>query len=69
MNVGTYTTFKTKKALREAVAKTPVACFPGSPLAPFTDGRHVCVGPNIERDRRWYAEVEVRDERIVKVIA
>lgn len=68
MNVGTDRTFKTKKALKEAVAVAPVGCFGTSMFGPLTDGEHVAVGPDVYTKRTWYARVKVQDGRIVKVV-
>ncbi len=43
------TNFKSKKALKEAVAKGPQACFQPGPFGPdVADGVHCCEGPKIE---------------------
>jgi hypothetical protein len=67
----TTTNFKTKKALKEAVASgATVTVF--QPNDMFGDGSvrdgTACVeGPHYPQPHRWYAQVEVRDGRIVKV--
>jgi len=68
MNIGTYRRFNTKKLLKETVIKAPVECFGTSIFGPLQDGEHVCVGPDVEQERKWYAQVEVRGGMIVKVI-
>lgn len=72
MNVGVERVYsKTKKALKEAVqaGKTP-ACYSTSMFHDSVpDGRHVAVGPDPYTKRSWFAEVEVKDEQIVRVIS
>lgn len=69
MNVGTFTRYATKKSLRQAVAVQAVNCFGTSIFEPLSDGRHIAVGPDVLRDRRWYAQVDVVDGMIVKVVS
>lgn len=60
--------FKTKKALKEAVAAGPVACFQPGPFGPdVKDGVHCCEGPHYPEPHRWYATVTVLNGNIVKV--
>jgi len=60
--------YKTKKALREAVAAGPVPCHQPGPFGPdVPDGRHCCEGPHYPEPHRWYATVVVKDGAIVKV--
>ena len=60
--------FKTKKALREAVALGPVPCHqPGLFGSTVADGRHSCEGPHSPQPHRWYADVEVIGGQIVSV--
>lgn len=62
--------YKTKKALREAVAKYGgVACDGTSMFESLRDGRHIAVGPCAYTNRKWYACVDVKDGFIVKVIS
>lgn len=69
----TDTNFKTKKALKEAVAANPngVTVYqPGGMFSPTVpDGRAVIEGPQYPEPHRWYAQVEVKDGAIVKVIS
>lgn len=79
MNVHTERPFKTKKALREKVNGTtdptglklvgkPIPCYTESLFhSGIPNGRAVCVGPT-STIRKWYAEVEVKDGHIVKVL-
>jgi hypothetical protein len=60
--------FKTKKALKEAVAVAPVACHQAGPFGPdVADGRAACEGPHYPEPHRWYASVVIEDNHIVKV--
>lgn len=75
-----YTTinFKTKKALKEAVAQfndreivkgNPVTCFQpglGPDLSNFT-GKVYLEGPHYPAAHTWYAEAELVDGKVVKV--
>lgn len=62
--------FKTKKALKEAVAAGEVVTYhqPG----PFggnepKDGTFCCEGPHYPEPHRWYATCTAKDGRIIKV--
>jgi len=65
-----YTTvnFKTKKALREAVAAGQAVEYyqPGLGETP-RDGKIYVEGPHYPKPHSWYAECTVRDGRIVGV--
>lgn len=60
--------FKTKKALKEAVAaKQDVTVFePGLGTAP-TNGTAFIEGPHFPQPHTWYAEVTVKDGVVIKV--
>ena len=60
--------FKTKKALKEAVAKgEQVRLFaPGIGL-PKVNGTAFVSGPHYPEPHKWYAQVEVRDSVVVSV--
>lgn len=63
--------FPTKKALKAAVAagETVTIFSPGAGLdgeAP-RDGRAAVGGPHFPRPHTWYAQVEMRDGRVVRV--
>lgn len=62
--------FRTKKALREAVAAGEyVAVFSSGPFPCPTEGT-VCVeGPHYPRPHTWYAKVRVKNGRVVKVLS
>jgi len=60
--------FKSKKALKEAVAagKTVTLFSPGLGT-PKENGTEFVEGPHYPEPHRWYAQVEVRDGVVVKV--
>lgn len=60
--------FKSKKALRDAVAAgRPVSVFaPGLGEAPTT-GKAYVEGPHYPEPHRWYAAVDVVDGKVVRV--
>lgn len=60
--------FKTKKELKEAVKAGPVAVQPGM-FGSVRDGREAFEGPHYPEPHRWYAECEVKNGMIVKVIS
>lgn len=60
--------YRTKKALKEAVAQGPVPAFQPGGMFPLDDGRQSCEGPHYPEPHRWYATVMVEDGQIVKVI-
>lgn len=60
---------KTKKALKEMVAKGPVAAFQPGPFPPKTNGRACIEGPHYPEAHKWYATVELEDGLIVKVVS
>ncbi|MBX9623812.1 MAG: hypothetical protein K2X82_08350 [Gemmataceae bacterium] len=61
----THTNFRTKKALKEAVASgTPVTVYQPNPfgflVAALTDGEQVALeGPHYPEPHRWYATARV----------
>lgn len=61
--------FKTKKALKEAVAKgTIVTVFSPGPFGHVPTTGITCVeGPHYPEPHRWYASVNIRDGIVVKV--
>lgn len=60
--------FKTKKALKEAVAagQTVTVFNPGLGQAP-RNGTAYIEGPHYPQPHTWYAEVQVKDGKVVKV--
>lgn len=61
--------FKSKKLLKEALKAGPVDCFQPGPFGPnVADGKHCCEGPHYPAPHRWYAEVMVKSNQIIKVI-
>jgi hypothetical protein len=60
--------FKTKKALKEAVARgDPVKVFAPGLGAPRKDGKEWVEGPHYPEPHRWYAELLMKDGKIIKV--
>jgi hypothetical protein len=60
--------FKTKKALKEAVAKGEhVTVFAPGLGEPKRNGVEIIEGPWYPEPHRWYAQVSVLDGRIVNV--
>lgn len=59
--------FKSKKALREAVALRDVPVYQPGPFGPdVRDGIHCAEGPHYPEPHRWYAETTVKDGVIPK---
>lgn len=68
------TNFKTKKALKEAVkAQTPgvdlTVYQPAGLSQTPTNGEVTLEGPHYPEPHRWYARVQLKDGKIVKVLA
>jgi len=66
----THTNYKTKKALKEAVASGKwVGIYQPGPFGGGTvqDGSHCVEGPHYPEPHRWYASVIVKDGVIVSV--
>lgn len=61
--------FKTKKALKEAVANgEPVTLYNPGPFGqPPENGGATVEGPHYPEPHRWYAQVEMKDGFVVKV--
>lgn len=62
--------FKTKKALREAVAAgTEVTIFQPGPFGggDITDGEYSVEGPHSPKPHTWYARVKVLNGKVVSV--
>ena len=60
--------FKTKKALKDAVASgQQVRLFAPGLGQPKRDGMETVEGPHYPEPHRWYARVEVKDGLVVKV--
>jgi hypothetical protein len=65
-----YTTinFKTKKALKEAVAQgKQITIYAPGLGSPKTNGREFLEGPHYPEPHKWYAQVEMKDGFIIKV--
>ena len=60
--------FKTKKALKEAVAagQSVGAFAPGLGEVP-ENGKVTVGGPHFPKPHTWYAEIELKDGKVVKV--
>jgi hypothetical protein len=60
--------YLTKKALKEAVAagKSVYVYSPG-PFPAKKDGTEYIEGPHYPKPHTWYAQVEVKDGKVVKV--
>lgn len=67
----TETNFRTKKAMKEAVKRgDTVKVFQPGGIFPGTENGVDCVeGPHYPKPHRWYARVEIRDYRIVRVLS
>ena len=64
----TVTNFKTKKALKQAVAAgTKVEIYNPGLGTPVVNGRTSLEGPHYPAPHSWYATVEMRDGYVVKV--
>ena len=64
------TNFRTKKALKEAVASgQAVTVFQPGPFGSgdCSNGKFCVEGPHYPEPHRWYASVQVKDGRIVSV--
>ena len=60
--------FKTKKALKEAVAAgKSVEVYSPGPFPANQNGVESVEGPHYPEPHKWYARVEVRDGKVVKV--
>ena len=60
--------FKTKRALKEAVAQGKiVTVFSPGPFPATQNGRETVEGPHYPAPHTWYAQVEVENGRVVKV--
>jgi hypothetical protein len=61
--------FKTKKALKEAVAAgQAVYVFSPGPFPANNNGREHIEGPHYPKPHMWYATVEVLNGKVVKII-
>lgn len=60
--------FKTKKDLKQAVAdgKTVTLYAPGLGT-PKTNGTEFVEGPHYPQPHKWYAQVEMKDGKVIKV--
>jgi hypothetical protein len=66
--VYTNTNYKTKKALKEAVANgEEVTLYAPGLGTPKTDGVEFVEGPHYPAPHSWYAQVTMKDGKVVKV--
>jgi len=64
----THVNYQTKKALKEAVARgDTVTLFAPGIGAPQDNGTEYVEGPHYPEPHRWYATVQVKDGKVVKV--
>jgi hypothetical protein len=62
--------FKSKKALKEAVkAGQVVTCYSPGPFPCPSDGVVSVEGPHYPKPHTWYARVQVKDSKVIKVIS
>ncbi len=60
--------FKTKKALKDAVAAGKTVCLFAPGLGrPNDNGTEYVEGPHYPQPHRWYAQVEMKDGKVIKV--
>lgn len=60
--------FKTKKALKEAVASgKQISVYQPGPFPGKTDGVVALEGPHYPEPHKWYAQATIKDGIIVKV--
>ena len=64
----TSTNFKTKKALKEAVASgKQISVYQPGPFPGKTDGVVALEGPHYPEPHKWYASATIKDGIVVKV--
>lgn len=62
--------FKTKKALKDAVKNgDPVEVYSPGPFPAKSNGRESVEGPHYPKPHTWYAQVEVKDGMVTKVVS
>ena len=60
--------FKSKKELKEAVARgEKITLFAPGLGSPKTNGTETVEGPHYPQPHKWYAQVEMKDGFVVKV--
>ena len=60
--------FKTKKALKEAIARGDyITVYSPGPFGCQSNGIEFLEGPHYPQPHRWYAKAEIKDGQIVKV--
>jgi hypothetical protein len=64
----TVTNFKSKKALKEAVAAgVKVRIYAPGLGTPVENGQEFLEGPHYPEPHKWYAQVEMKDGIVIKV--
>ncbi len=64
----TVTNFKTKKALKDAVASgAEVRLYAPGIGTPAENGPETVEGPHYPQPHKWYARVEMKDGKVIKV--
>ena len=64
----TVTNYRTKKALKEAIARgDEVRTFQPGPFPPKTEGKVTLEGPHYPEPHRWYAAAVLSGGRVVSV--
>jgi hypothetical protein len=64
----TSTNFKSKKLLKEAVARGErITIFAPGLGTPIQNGREFLEGPHYPQPHKWYAEVEMKEGIVIKV--
>ena len=62
--------FKTKKELKKAVELgKEITIFSPGPFPPNENGKEYIEGPHYPESHRWYAQVEIQNSRVVKVLS
>ena len=62
--------FKTKKALKEAIAEgKPVSIFSPGPFPAQHSGTIAVEGPWYPQLHSWYARVKVEDGKVIKILS
>lgn len=60
--------YQTKKALKEAVAEGKhVEVYSPGPFGCPENGRVFVEGPHYPKPHKWYAQVEVKDRKVISV--
>jgi hypothetical protein len=61
--------FKSKKELKQAITDGKfVSVFSPGPFPPKDNGFEYIEGPHYPKPHKWYAKVEVKDGRVIRVL-